>query len=208
MRTSACLVLACISVAASRGSAQELRATLKAGVASSYVVRSEYSVVHPRYGVAVGGGLRLQLTSSLGFQAEAQYVEKGEPYLHLGYWEFPILLRAEIPFHVGGFSPALAGGIAPARLARCTLWSFPIGLVAAGATAGPVKAPCSLDVTDSDDFGLVAAIEFARPLPRGRLGLEVRYTHGTSDIASGYACCVLRNRSVAVALTYAISVLR
>jgi hypothetical protein len=172
------------------------------------VVRSDDAGIHRRHGVALGAGLRLQLPWGLGIQAEAQYVEKGEPYLHLGYWEFPLLLRVEIPVRVAGFSPALAGGIAPARLARCTLWSFPLGPAADGALAGPEKAPCWLDITDSDDFGLVAAVELARLLRRGRLGLEVRYTRGTSDIASGYACCVLRNRSLAVALTYAISVLR
>jgi hypothetical protein len=208
MRMLDALLLASLCLVASRAPAQQLFGTVHAGVAQSHIVSNLETGATLRYGIAAGAGLRLMVAGLVGIQAEAVYVEKGRPDLHLSYWEFPILARVDAPLHAFGLSPAVVAGIAPARLAHCAFWAGGGTLQGAAASAGGAQpAPCGLMITETHDFGVVAGLELARELRRGRLGLELRYTQGRSNIASGYSCCWIRNRTLTASFSYAFRVL-
>jgi hypothetical protein len=107
-----------------------------------------------------------------------------------------------------GFTAALAAGIAPARLVRCTLWTTPGQLQPAAASPYTYQAPCSEHITRSSDLGVVAALEVQRLLKPGRVSAELRYTRGTTNIVSGYSCCVVKNRSIALIVGYGLAIRR
>ena len=186
-----------------------LAVTAKVGVARSHQVSIYEHRPYPHLGVTAGAGIRLRLFAGFGIQAEALYTEKGDGGLHLGYWEFPVTGRFEYPRRPFGFTAAVAAGVAPARLVRCAFWTGPGQLQTTGASAAAgYRSSCRMMITKSDDIGVVASLEVQRTFGPGRIGAELRYTRGWSNLVSDYACCNVQNRSVALIVGYELGILR
>ena len=160
-------------------------------------------------GVSAGLGLQLKLNRLLALRLEADYAQKGTQGLRSGYFELPMLARLAAPWSPGGVTVAGVAGVAPSWLLHCT-YQEPGGGIqpqagAPGTTTAPTTAdPCRSIFTDLNDFGWVGGLALSRSAGRGILEAELRYTRGTSDIASAYQCCVVQNRAIQVLIGYAL----
>jgi hypothetical protein len=162
-------------------------------------IRSSY-----RYGALVGLAAVVELPrvpGRIGLQLEAVHSTKGgaEPdgsWTRLTYLELPILVRVPLDWsRAAPLRPFVNAGISPARELSCSaearpaVWNGPQPLE---------RVPCSEVRSYKGDLGLVLG-GGARMQVRGLdAGLELRYTHGTSDLMSRFEHRERLNRSISM----------
>ena len=159
-----------------------------------------------RQGVAAGLTGTFRLSSVLGLQAEALYVQKGIRgtsgfVMRQEYLELPLLVRAT-GLHGRAMSPVLLLGVAPALELSCGGRTSPPTIALAGVGAPPlVPLNCAEMRKYRGDLGLVGAVGADLHLGRAIWTAEVRYTRGLSNLTRGWEYVPrTTNRSLALLL--------
>jgi len=178
--------------------AQTFSLGVRAGAMRSQIASG--SERRPRNGFTGGLAGRFRLTSRVALQVETVYSQKGwasgETGLLLDYLESPILVRFSAPrWGEGLIVSALAGGSVATEV-RCR-WRRSVYF-----NSPPAEASCIGARDKRHDFGFVAALELERRLSPGYGTFEVRYVHGTTNLAPSGS--VLRNRSFVLLLGFAL----
>lgn len=226
-RVAAALVLLAIP---GPSGASPLSWGLRAGMSTARLYGSYGEVVGDHYRDDITAGLygALRLAGGWSFQPEVAVVSKGgrgdlrfgissggttevwDAHLehHLGYLEFPLLLRYDMT--TGGFvEPYLVAGPVPAwRIGKgrteekIEISSSPSARPARGAAQifEGVGTFDPISETDSFDMGLVGGLGVMLGRGQLRLGLEGRYTRGVVDVSP------LSIRNAAFAFTTVIEI--
>ncbi|SRR5713101_914730 len=145
-----------------------------------------------RTGFALGGEVTLELGDRIALRAQALVHEKGSSgsglfNMRIRYLETPILVTVSAMRRTARLRPHLSVGVAPAKELACG------GTMERGYFEVPPRPPvpvpldCSTERTDLWDVGVVGAGGIELRVARLRIGVELRYTKGTHNIASGYA---------------------
>jgi hypothetical protein len=183
--------------------AQAVSLGVRVGASKSHVVPDWAGL--RRTGFTAGLSARLQLTRTLGLQVEALYSQKGwqdgDYRLFLDYLEAPVLIRLSAPPQFFGFRVAALGGVSATTELRCS-WRSASGMDLQSASPPAVAQDCIGVRNQLNDFGLVVGVELERQLHPGHLTVEARYFHGMRNLS--YAGNVLRNRSLAVLVGFAV----
>ena len=208
LRTAVLVCLAALVAWPSAGHAQRLTLGVQAGATRS-TLRPDDPSFGWRTGRLAGLTAAYELTSWLGADAEALYVEKGAAGpdvfdMRISYFELPLLLRLTSPRSAWGIAPLVQAGIAPARELACSGRTRP-HYIPELPPPPPVPLECGTQRTERDDLGVVlgAGVHW-RAGRRVELQATVRSTRGRRDIARGWDFVTTKNRSTAFLLSGAI----
>jgi len=159
---------------------------LKAGLSYANIHGRDVYEQKPKMGFGAGAFLTYGLGSFFAVQPEVLFVQKGSKYsnggganayketLGLDYIEVPVLLKFFLPV-AKSFRLHLFAGPSLAFKIRARV----------KATFGGETETETLDSVKNTDLGLAAGLGLERPLGRGRVTLDVRYTAGTNSLSKG-----------------------